>query len=163
MCITNNLIFYDCNTGQVGKASKEPVLRQSNPNAQINNQPPSTMFVSKALNFWYMIGDVRDEQWFLPDTAQLLQPTVAHFLATWATRFEVSGFMTAMAIARVEVTGLVIFPYFPPHTISIWFGYQNASSKLQCCPLRQSGRSKHWKLHAVRKALLCQSLSSKQP
>lgn len=90
MCITNNLIFYDCNTGLVGKANKEPV-RQSNLRSQIDNQPPSTMFVSKALSFWYMVGDVRDEQWFLPDTAQLVQPFVLHFVATSSTRVEVTG------------------------------------------------------------------------
>lgn len=66
------------------------------------------MFVSKALSFWYMFGNVRAEQWSLPDTAQLLQSFVLHFMATSSTRVEVSRFVTAMTITRVEVTGIVM-------------------------------------------------------
>jgi len=42
--------------------------------------------------------NVRDEQWFLPDTAQLSQPAVVHFLATMSTSVDVSLSVNLMAM-----------------------------------------------------------------
>ena len=55
-----------------------------------------------------MVSDVRVEQWFFPDTAQLVQSFVLHFVVTSSTGLEVTRFVTAMAITRIGVTGLMM-------------------------------------------------------